>query len=48
MWKRLQVYNFEHLPPAVTRLANHVITIEELLETCKKERIGKIITIIKQ
>ena len=37
-----------HIPPAVTRLANQVITIAELFETCRKERIGKIITMAKQ
>lgn len=36
------------LPPAVTRLANQVITIDELFETCKNERMGKIMTMIKQ
>lgn len=35
-------------PPAVTRLANHVITMEELFDTCRKDRIGKTITIMKQ
>jgi hypothetical protein len=38
----------ENLPPAVTRLANQVMTMEELLDTCKKDRIGKIITTQKQ
>lgn len=36
------------LPPAVTRLENQVMTTDELLEHCRKERIGKIITMPKQ
>jgi hypothetical protein len=36
------------LPPAVTSAANHVMTMDELLEHCKKESIGKIITTQKQ
>jgi hypothetical protein len=38
----------ELLPPAVTRLANQVMTMEELFETCRKDRIGKTMTIAKQ
>jgi len=35
-------------PPAVTRLANHPMTTDELLPTAKKDKIGKIMTTQKQ
>ena len=36
-----------NLPPPVTRLANQVMTTDELFEHCKKESIGNTITTAK-
>lgn len=38
----------DHIPPAVTRLANHVMTIEDDDPQDRYERHGKIITMKKQ
>lgn len=45
---RKSIRDSENLPPPVTKLANHVTTTAELFDTCKNERMGKIITTQKQ
>lgn len=45
---RKSIKDSGNLPPPVTKLANHVTTTAELFDTCKNERMGKIITTQKQ
>jgi hypothetical protein len=37
-----------YVPPPVTRAANQPITTDELLEHCRNDNIGKIMTTKKQ
>lgn len=45
VWRMMKIVN---LPPPVTRSANQVMTIEELLEHAKNESMGKSMTTKKQ